>query len=97
MISFWIALRNPFPCQAFNNIKVYNGKITKHKAWEIQFSRYTFNWLEFKLDLNWRQTDHAGPWLTVNLFGFTMDMRMYDIRHWNDATNTWGEYNGQPD
>ena len=46
------------------------------------------------MDLNWRQTDHAGPWITVNVFGWTVDLRIVDSRHWNDETNTWEVYEG---
>jgi hypothetical protein len=41
------------------------------------------------VDLNWRQTDHAGPWITLNLFGWTVDARIIDNRHWDDERNTW--------
>jgi hypothetical protein len=89
MIDFSVRLRNPFPCQEFRNIWCQGGKISDHKYWELQLSRYAFNWFELRVDLNWRQTDHAGPWLTVNLFGFTIDARIVDSRHWDDGINNW--------
>ncbi len=94
MIDFGVRLRNPFPCQQFKNIWAGARKLTKHKFIELQFSYYIFNWFELAVDLNWRQTDHAGPWITVNVFGWTVDLRIADSRHWNDETNTWEVYEG---
>ncbi len=92
MIDFGIRFRNPLPCRPFKNIWAGGHKLSTHKFVELQFSRYTFNWFELAVDLNWRQTDHAGPWITLNLFGWTVDLRIVDSRHWNDETNTWETY-----
>lgn len=89
MINIWFAVRNPFRCREFKNLWNREWKITKNKSLELQFSHYRFNLLEVQLDLNWRQTDHAGPWFMVNLFGLTVDLRIYDHRHWDDTTNDW--------
>lgn len=96
MINFWIALRNPFPCKEFKNLWNVEGNLSTNKAWEIQLSQYAFNFFEIKIDLNWRQTDHAGPWIALNLFGLTLDLRIYDKRHWDDSTNSWGVTFGKP-
>ena len=92
MIDFGIRLRNPFPCKPFQNLWAGARKLTTHKFVELQFSRYMFNWFELAVDLNWRQTDHAGPWVTFNVGGWTVDLRIVDNRHWNDETNTWATY-----
>lgn len=92
MIDFGIRFRNPFPAKPFRNIWAGACQITKYKFVELQFSYYIWNWLELAVDLNWRQTDHAGPWITINLFGCTVDLRIFDIRHWNDESNNWEVY-----
>lgn len=92
MISIDLRLRNPFRCKDFRNFWNHAWQISTHKFVELQFSHYAFNWLAVEIDLNWRQTDHAGPWITLNLFGYTMDLRIVDSRHWNDETNTWQAY-----
>ena len=92
MIDFTVRLRNPFQCQQFRNIANWTWQIAKHKYLELQFSHYAWNWIEISVDLNWRGVDHAGPWLTFNLFGYTVDLRIYDNRHWNDDTNDWETY-----
>jgi len=89
MINIWIAFRNPFPVQPFRAIWLKEKQLTQHKTAEIQISRYAFNWVELQLDLNWRGTDHAGPWFMIGLFGWQLDIRMYDRRHWNHETNSW--------
>ena len=92
MIDFGIRLRNPLLCQPFRNL--WNGAwhLSTYKFFELQFSRYAFNWFELAVDLNWRQTDHAGPWITGNVFGWTVDLRIVDSRHWDDVTNDWAIY-----
>lgn len=92
MISFDLRLRNPFCSKPFYGIVCWTKPLIQHKVFELQFSRYAFNWVEISADLNWRQTDHAGPWITINLFGWTMDVRIYDSRHWDDETNDWKTY-----
>jgi len=89
MMEFYIRFRNPWPSRPFCNLACWSWPLTRNKTFELQFSRYAFNWLEAKLDLNWRQTDHAGPWIMINVFGWTMDARIYDRRHWDDANNAW--------
>lgn len=89
MINFWLAFRNPLKCKDFENVANVGGWLSTNKHWELQYSRYAFNWLEIKLDLNWRQTDHAGPWLTINLFGHTLDARISDRRRWDDELDRW--------
>ena len=92
MIDLNIRLRNPFPCRPFQNLWNRVWQLSTYKFLELQFSRYAFNWVELSIDLNWRQTDHAGPWITVNVFGWTVDLRIVDSRHWDDITNTWADY-----
>jgi hypothetical protein len=89
MINIWLAVRNPFKVQPFRAVWVRDRQLSQHKTVEIQISRYAFNWLELQLDLNWRGTDHAGPWFMIGLFGWQLDIRMYDRRHWNYETNSW--------
>jgi hypothetical protein len=89
MINFWLAVRNPFKCADFRNFGCRGGQITQHKRWEVQFSHYAYNCAEIKLDFNWQGQDHAGPWITLNILGYTLDARIHDIRHWDDVDNCW--------
>jgi hypothetical protein len=89
LINIWVAVRNPWVCKPFEMISHWCSPVTKNKNLELQLSRYCFNLFEFKLDLNWRQTDHAGPWISVNLFGWIIDARIFDSREWDDNINDW--------
>lgn len=89
MINVWLALRNPFPVKPFRAIWFRDRRVSRNKIAEIQISRYAFNWLELQLDLNCRGDNHAGPWFMIGLFGWQLDIRMYDRRHWNHETNSW--------
>jgi len=92
MINFWVAIRNPFKCANFKMFWVRSGPVTQNKVWELQLSHYAYNCFEIKLDLNWQGQDHAGPWLTVNLLGYTIDARIHDVRHWDDDADNWKVY-----
>lgn len=92
MIDFTLRFRNPWPARPFRNLWARAWQLSKHKFFELQFSHYAFNWFELGVDLNWRQTDHAGPWITLNILGWTADIRIYDNRHWDDTTNHWVDY-----
>ena len=89
MINFWIAFRNPFEVKPFRAVWIKEKQISVNKVAEFQISRYAFNWVEFQLDLNWRGTDHAGPWVMFGVLGWQLDIRVYDRRHWNNETNNW--------
>jgi hypothetical protein len=89
MINIWLAVRNPFRVQPFRMVWFRDRKLSQNKTVEFQISRYAFNWLELQLDLNWRGTDHAGPWFMIGFFGWQLDIRMCDRRHWNNETNNW--------
>ncbi len=89
MISVNLRIRNPFRAPQFRNIWNSVTHIKGNKYLEAQISYYAFNWVELSLDLNWRQTDHAGPWLTVNLLGLTLDVRIYDQRRWDNERDCW--------
>jgi len=39
-----------------------------------------------------KQTDHAGFWFNLVIFGLDFTYRKYDTRHWDYDKNTWEEY-----
>jgi hypothetical protein len=91
MINIWFALRNPFRSKPFRMLWNRGGIITQHKGWELQLSYYVYNWLEAKIDLNWRGESHAGPWIMINILGVQFDARIFDSRHWDIESNYWAE------
>ena len=64
-----------------------HGTITRTKAWE--FNGYRTNSIvevhaHYKL-----RCDHAGFKFVLSLFGYTVELDFYDIRHWDYKTNRW--------
>ena len=55
---------------------------------------YTKSWQNyFHFDVNWsRRTDHAGISLMVDVCWFSLDLKIYDYRHWNYEENCWESY-----
>lgn len=44
----------------------------------------------FLLHLDWsRNTDHAGLNFEICLFGYSIESKIYDTRHWDYENNTW--------
>lgn len=96
MIHFSFSIQNPFKYEPFNSIKCWNGRVTKNKAWEIQLSKYAYTLLGISLDLAWKGIDHAGPKIEISLVGYTLDVCVYDIRHWSYDEHRWMEESDYP-
>ena len=89
MIYTNISIRNPFVDRnRFENLGCQSGMLTQHKAWEVQIMQ-TDALASFTLNIAWRGTDHAGPSLGFGLFGYEVDFKIYDTRHWNSRKNCW--------
>ena len=58
-----------------------------HKAWE--FNGYRTNQLiDAELHLTFKG-DHAGLHTMFGLFGYSVEISIYDTRHWDRENNTW--------
>jgi hypothetical protein len=45
------------------------------------------------VNIGWsRETDHAGPEFTLDIFGFLFHNVIYDTRHWNYDRAEWDIY-----
>ena len=62
-----------------------------HKFWELQVyrDRILFG---FRLQLR-TKIDHAGLFMSVSLFRFTVEFNFRDCRHWDYDNNCWGTPN----
>ena len=92
MLHLRLSLKNPFKTAGIKNVINRHGMVTKNKAWEIEYCKYSLYWLEFDFLLSFRGSDHAGPSLLIELFGHSFSFRIYDIRHWDYENNTWEEH-----
>ena len=88
MIYFKLRLTNPWS-PIWKVLKTISGNITKNKAWELNL--YESNELigiEFEYTM---RADHAGIGLTLSLFGYTLEYKIYDVRHWDYTQDKWSD------
>lgn len=93
MISFRVAISNYFTKvadTAIKNIFVRSKRISKNKTFEIQIAWCPPTYLtELDIDLNWTGSSHAGPSVHFEIYKFMVDVRIFDIRHWDYQNSTW--------
>ena len=92
MLSFDVQLRNPFKCISFKSYWCKTWNVSKNKAFEMQLSKYAYNFFELGVDINFSGEDHAGPRFELGVFGYNITIKLYDKRHWIYETNTWETY-----
>jgi hypothetical protein len=90
MINLSFTLSNPFSSR-YSSVYDTSGKTwMPHKFWEFGIYKNSAI-IGFSFDLTMRQ-DHAGFGFSFELFGWRVDYRFYDSRHWNDETECWEVY-----
>lgn len=88
MITLRFELKNPFTRDYFKNLGCVHGRISKHKAWELEHTFY--DGMLADLDLSWTtERDHAGINILVGLLGYAIHFCIYDTRHWDYELGTW--------
>lgn len=91
MINLQLSITNPWYTENFQNLFCRSGKITEHKAWEFEICRYSYDIA--KIYFQWSvKSDHAGPSLELCLFGYGVEVKIYDTRHWDYDNNCWTVY-----
>jgi len=87
MIYLSLSLSNPFS----NRYSVVYEKIGKtwnpHKFWDLRICKKS-SIIGFTFDFTMRQ-DHAGFSLEIELFGWSIEYRFYDNRHWDYKNGCW--------
>lgn len=92
MLTLNFAIQNPFHKLGYEEIYQDHVLVTKNKTLEFGFYKYSFNVIELDIDLRFTGFDHAGPSLSIGLFGFVFSISLSDNRHWNSITNKWEDY-----
>ena len=93
MIAVRLHIGNPWRREDFYSYYCWSGDLPfKHKHWEIQAYRYSWDLLHFNLDTKCLGEDHAGPELEFGLLGFSIRFKIYDSRHWDYDKNDWVDY-----
>lgn len=86
-IHFSFRLLNSFST-TFSSVYEKSGKTwIPHKFWEFNVYK-TSCLIGFTFDFNMRQ-DHAGSGFEFELFGWSIEYRFYDSRHWNYEKGCW--------
>jgi hypothetical protein len=89
MIDLHFKLNNPWS-ERWNFLWSKHRMITKYKAWELGLYR-TNSIVELYFHYRIR-CDHAGVKFMFSLFGYTIELNLYDTRHWDYDNKTWGTY-----
>ena len=92
ILNLRLELTNPLDRrELFKPLGCVSGKLTKHKAWELEHSYMSTMLVD--VDLLWSvRTDHAGFRLTVGILGYGVGFQIYDTRHWNYERNCYEIY-----
>jgi len=79
------------PFDHFKNLGCISGKLFGNKAWELEHTYYSGSL--FDIDISWGiREDHAGFDFTLGFFGYSINFRIYDTRHWDDYHKCWEIY-----
>jgi hypothetical protein len=73
----------------FKSYFLWYKQLSTNKFIEIESFYDNFYLFEFWLELKWKGYDHAGPHVSINLFGQILSVSIYDTRHWNHITDDW--------
>lgn len=92
MINFCIGIANPWAKEDFKNLRHADGSFTKHKHWEFEIIRHSYDLFEVAINFTVRGQDHAGLRLSLALFGYSVKLDIYDSRHWDYDNNCWEIY-----
>lgn len=92
MLAFRLSIRNPFKYGEWRDIWQKSWRITKNKTLEICLDHYAYELFELDITTAWRGSDHAGPSLSINLFGLGFRISLPDNRHWDHINNRWECY-----
>jgi len=90
MIYLSFSLANPF-LHRFTVVYETSGKTwMPHKFQDFTICKNS-SIIGFTFDFTMRQ-DHAGFGFEFELFGWNIDYRFYDSRHWDNKNNCWVNY-----
>lgn len=91
MMLLHFAISNPWHKGTFKSLYHKSWLFKNSKAIELQSTHYDYDFLEVMANLTFRQ-DHAGLELNLCIFGYSINFRFYDTRHWNYEKGAWETY-----
>ena len=91
MKIFSLRTQISLPFDHFKNLGSVSGKLFSTHGWELEHTYYSGSL--FDIDIRWGiREDHAGIEICVGLFGYGINFRIYDTRHWNYEKKAWEVY-----
>ena len=91
MINLRLELQNPWSKDRFKNLGCLHGRITKHKAWELEHTFYDGMIIDCDFKFS-TKGDHAGLSIMLGLLVYGVHFTVYDTRHWDYENNCWQVY-----
>jgi hypothetical protein len=95
MINFYIGIKNPIWKNGDNDKFKMIWQFVKlfgHKELDVRFYRHVWYWFQFGINTTWYGEDHAGPELSIGVFGYVFEITLADNRHWDDEAGSWESY-----
>ena len=82
------------PIGEFKNYFCKEGVIPRfvNKCYCAQISYDPYTFLHASVDIVWKGCDHAGPHIEITVCGVTLELSLYDKRHWDDDNDCWETY-----
>lgn len=83
------------PLKMFKNLSFSKAigsrecKLSTNKNFLVEWMSSPSTLLAFDLHLVFSGHDHAGPSIMITLFCYSLNIEIYDSRHWDYATNSW--------
>lgn len=93
MIHLGFSIRNPFwrsrMNDGFRNYLSWEPSISENKFITFEITRHWYYLFKLNLNLELSGSDHAGPNIDIELFGYGVSIALRDKRHWNDEEDRW--------
>jgi hypothetical protein len=95
MIRFTLRVRNLWGRDLpHHDYFYYHKQLSKNKSFETQVYRGSFyDFFNLVVDLSWTGEDHAGPELVLEIGKYSVNIKIYDHRHWDYKKGTWEVHN----
>jgi hypothetical protein len=77
--------------EKFDILFLYQRHLYGKKYFEFQCDYYNYYLFKFEFTFQPIKKDHGGLRFELNILGYSLDLNIYDSRHWDDENNCWDE------
>lgn len=75
--------------EKFDKFFFYHRHLWSNKYLEFEFDYYNFYLFKFEFNFQPIKTDHGGLRMELIVLGYSLDLNIYDSRHWDYKNNCW--------